>query len=178
MSFASLMHYAPAAVLGAALSLIPIRGRRWVGLAGLLAGIFAAPYLLAALPAASFTLIQIALYRLAFLRALRVGSGVLALLALGGLAFEAAALGLGPIDPYDFGFHPRGLLAVLTLLGGFWAWRGERAALALLGADLLAYGAGLYDNLFDALFDPVLILLALAVLGLRLNRSLRAEKIA
>lgn len=118
MSFASLMHYAPAAVLGAALSLIPIRGRRWVGLAGLLAGIFAAPYLLAALPAASFTLIQIALYRLAFLRALRVGSGVLALLALGGLAFEAAALGLGPIDPYDFGFHPRGLLAVLTFSAG------------------------------------------------------------
>ncbi|MCX8146013.1 MAG: hypothetical protein N3C59_06730 [Azovibrio sp.] len=78
------------------------------------------------------------------------------LLALA-LTVLAAALGLGPIDPYGWGFQARYLLlALLPVL--FLLYRhGQGGWLMLLAVDLLAYTSGLYANLWDALYDPILV---------------------
>ena len=63
----------------------------------------------------------------------------------------AAALGGGPF--------------VLGALLPFAAWlhrRGESGWLVILGVDLAAYALGLIDNAWNALLDPVVVLLALA----------------
>jgi hypothetical protein len=96
---------------------------------------------------------------------LRVGRAVLVALVAGAGVFYALALGFGPYDPYDLGFQARPLLAGLAVVGASLAMAGARAALALLAGDLLAYATGLYANLWDALFDPLLVAVAAAVLA-------------
>lgn len=177
-SGAQALRFAPALALGAAASYAPFAGRRWLGLAVVLAGVVAAPWLDAALPTVSFTLIQIAALRLLAPKLpVRVGTVALAGLAVAGSAYFAAALGLGPYDPYDAGFHPRALLAVVALVGLGASFAGERAALALLAGDLLAYALGLYANLLDAFVDPILILLVLVILAARRWRSKRSDSL-
>jgi hypothetical protein len=171
----SLLGAAPALVLGAGAASIPLHGRRWLGLAAFAAGLAAAPWLNAALPVLSFTLIALSALRLfAPDVKFRVGTGVLAALVPSACLFYAMALGWGPFDPYDLGFQARELVVALAALGLILAAAGEGAALTLLAASLLAYAAGLYANLWDALIDPVLILLALAALMSRArNAALR-----
>lgn len=170
------LRFAPALALGAAASLAPVAGR-WLGFAVFFAGVLALPYLAAAAPGLSFTLIQLAALRLLAPRVrLRIATAALVVMALAGPAYFAAALGLGPTDPYDFGFHPRMLLGVVGLLGLGLAFAGERAALALLTGDLLAYALGFYANLLDALIDPVLILLVFIALGARAWRRRPARR--
>lgn len=171
-----LLRFAPALALGAAASFAPLAGRRWLGLAFVLAGVLAAPWLDAALPVASFTLIQLAALRLlAPSLRIRVGTAALCVLAVSAAAYYAAALGLGPYDPYDAGFHPRALLAIVALVGLALAFAGEQAALALASGDLLAYALGFYANPLDAFVDPILILLALVILAARSWRRLQTR---
>lgn len=77
--------------------------------------------------------------------------------------FYPTALGWGPFDPYTLGYQPAPLLAALLPVGLALWWRHMYAWLAILAVDLFAYASGVFVNLWDALFDPLLMLLALAL---------------
>ncbi len=74
--------------------------------------------------------------------------------------FYALALGIGPFDPFDIGYRPRPLLIGLALLGVVLAALGKKEIVVVLAIDIFAYAAGLFDNLWNALFDPVLVVAA------------------
>jgi hypothetical protein len=92
------------------------------------------------------------------------------ILAAPALLFYPAALGLGPVDPYAWGYSgaPALPLAVGALSLAAWLSGWRLSAFALLLAlcawrlDLLAS-----SNLWDYLFDPLLVFLALIVSGIR-----------
>lgn len=128
------------------------------GIAPLLHGLVGAP---------SLTLLQLALLRLADRAPAPFGPHAAPALLIFALPFYAAALGWGPYDPYGLGFQPWPLLAALLPLGIALWWRRLEAGLLILAVDLAGYAAGLFDNLWDALFDPLLVLLALVVVGRR-----------
>lgn len=120
------------------------------------------------LGAPSFTLVQLALLRVLG-RPLPPppGRGPGALLLLLALLFYLTALGLGPLDPYGWGFHPHFLFAALLPLFIFLYQQRQGGWLLILSLDLMAYTLGLYGNLWDALFDPLLPL----ILALHLARK-------
>lgn len=95
------------------------------------------------------------------------------ILWLGMVIFYVLALGSGPFDPYAYGYQPWFILAAMTV----WVvWRNRTAPclILLLGADLSIYalhGLG-SDNLWDYLFDPVLMI----VLGISLIRPLMSHR--
>jgi hypothetical protein len=100
--------------------------------------------------------------------ALRFDWRLPALAALLGILLYASALGPWNIDLYRFGYQPVWLVAVLGAIALI-AWgRGQAIYLWLLGIDLLAWQANWLEstNLWDALFDPLLIIVML-VLALR-----------
>jgi hypothetical protein len=143
-----------------------------LALAPLFAGESLAMLLHGALAAPSFTLVQLALWRLAApSRPGPLGVHAAAALTAAALVFYPLALGLGPFDPYGLGYRPIVLLAAFLPLAGWLARGRHQAWLVILGFDLLAYAAGLFNNLWDALFDPVLVLLAAATLALRWRQS-------
>ncbi len=146
----------PLALAAGALAFLPLPD---IGsLAAWLHGVFGAP---------SMTLVQLAL--LACLgRPLPPAPGprtglLLLVLAIG---LQLAALGLGPVDPYGWGFQPRYLLAALLPVLVLLYLRRQGGWLVLLTVDLLAYTGGLYANLWNALLDPILVL----ILALHLAR--------
>ena len=75
--------------------------------------------------------------------------------------FYVLALGVGQFDVYGIGFH--GTLLVVALFPiGIWLWQsGKTLWLLILAVDLLAYASGGYINLWDALFDPLLVMISL-----------------
>ncbi len=79
--------------------------------------------------------------------------------------FYATALGLGPFDPYSLGYQPWPLLAALAPVGIALWLRQLNVWLVILAIDLLAYASGVFANLWDVLVDPLLVLVALAVVG-------------
>jgi len=89
--------------------------------------------------------------------------------ALGLIAFAVpfyvASLGLGSLDPYALGYQPMLLLAALLPLGLALWWKRQDVWLAILAADLAGYASGVFANLWDVLLDPLLVLLALIVVG-------------
>lgn len=173
----TVLTFAPALALGAAATFLPLRRARWIGVVVCVAGLIAAPFLNAALPGPSFPLISLSALRLlAPDCSVRVGTFALAALVVASFLFYALALGVGPYDPYDLGFQARPLVVGLAGLGLILAATGERAALALLTGALLAYAGGLYANLWDAVIDPVLVLLALVTLAARVWRAARRRK--
>lgn len=112
----------------------------------------------------SFTLVQLALLRLLQLPPPAApGRWPGSLLCLAALGFYATALGLGSIDPYAWGLptHPlqKLLLLALLLLALRLYLQRQSGWLWILSLDLMAYTLGLYGNLWDALFDPLLVLL-------------------
>lgn len=161
--------FGAALLIAAAASLLPVvrPNRRWLAAAvfilallPLWAGESAAQWLHGNLGAPSFTLCQLAL-----LASLRHPLPTWPRPALAGvlliaLLFYTLALGLGPFDPYGLGYRqPLPLLLLLPL--AFWLWRSRRHAwLYILTLDLTAYASGLFANYWDALFDPLLFLLA------------------
>lgn len=89
-------------------------------------------------------------------RQLLVGNLLLVLLAL---VFYPLALGAGPVDVYGWGYNSSLLLWALLLVGVL-AWLTRNYLLCvLLVAAQLAYAGGLLvsDNLWDYLFDPLLV---------------------
>ena len=124
-----------------------------VGIAPAMHGFFGTP---------SLTLLALATLQLADKPAPlgeRAASGLLAF----ALFFYATALGLGAFDPYDLGYQPWALLALLAPVGIALWWKRQDVWLLILALDLAAYAGGLFANLWDALFDPLLVLLALIV---------------
>lgn len=86
-------------------------------------------------------------------------------LAIIGIVFYVLALGLGDFDPYRIGFAAGPLVVVLAGAAAATWWRGQPLYLWLLTVDLAAFGLGIMEsnNLWDYLFDPLLVLAALVV---------------
>lgn len=125
-----------------------------VGIVPVMHGIFGPP---------SLTLLALAVLQLAKPTssplAYRPALGLLAF----AIPFYAAALGAGDVDPYALGYQPSALLAGLAPCGMVLWWKRQDRWLIILALDLAAYASGLFANLWDALLDPLLVLLALAV---------------
>jgi hypothetical protein len=127
-----------------------------VGIAPSMHGIFGTP---------SLTLLQLAIWQLVN----RAPSPLTVKPALGIVVFAtlfyAASLGFGPFDPYAVGYQPWAVLAALVPLALALWWRGFQVGLWILAIDLAGYATGVFANIWDALLDPLLVLLALAVLA-------------
>lgn len=124
-----------------------------VGIAPAMHGIFGTP---------SMTLLSLAVLQLAGKPSPLSPRPALGLLAFV-LPFYMMALGMVTFDPYAFGYQPWAPLILLAPIGfGLW-WQRQDVWLMILAADLAAYAGGFFANLWDALFDPLLVLLALIV---------------
>ncbi len=160
---------AAALLIGASVTYLPWRWSRLAGLLVVPVSLFSlAPVLHGVLGAPSFTLAQLALMRL--LRpdgSLSPGRLLAGLLVAIGVVFYPLSLGYGSFDPFDLGYRPLPLLPVILVLGIWLIWRRQEAFLIVIGFDLLAYALGLFDNLWNACFDPVLVILAIACLSRR-----------
>lgn len=82
-----------------------------------------------------------------------------ALIAACGIGFYVLALGNGDVDPYRWGYQPAIPVFVLALAALYFWRQGQSLWLWLLSIDLLAFALGLPEstNLWDTLFDPLLI---------------------
>ena len=163
--------------LVASLPLGPLRTR--AALAGttlaLLGGI--APFIHGSFGPPSLTLLQLALLQLAGRTPTPLGWRPALGLLLFSLLFYPAALGWGSFDPYALGYQPQTLLLALLPLAAALYWRRQERWLLILAIDLAAYAGGLFDNLWDALLDPLLVLLCLFVVGRQVARRLIAARI-
>ena len=74
--------------------------------------------------------------------------------------FYLPALGAGGFDPYALGYQPWPLLAALAPVAAVLYWKRQTQWLGILAVDLASYAAGIHANLWDAVFDPLLLLLA------------------
>lgn len=135
------------AAAGAALALVPLAD-----------GVSAAMALRALWGDPSVTTLQLLALSLAG-RPANIGRAPAAALGLFGIAFYPLALGLGDFDPYRLGYAAWPLLAVLGA-AALVAWRrGHPLYLWLLAVDLAVFALGLPEsgNLWDVLFDPLLV---------------------
>jgi len=111
----------------------------------------------------SLTLLILAVWQLAAVKpAPLTDRPALALLAFA-MPFYAMALGLGPLDPYAPGYQPLPLLVAILPLAALLWWRRLDGWLLILALDFAGYASGLFANLWDVLFDPLLVFVALAV---------------
>jgi hypothetical protein len=153
-------------IFGAFVMLLPLGDRRQMlafaaipvalatGIASFMHGFVGTP---------SLTLLILAVWQLAaFKPAPLTDRPALALLAFA-MPFYAMALGLGPLDPYAPGYQPLPLLVAILPLAALLWWRLLDYWLLILALDLAGYASGLFANLWDALFDPLLVFVALAV---------------
>jgi hypothetical protein len=153
-------------VFGAFVMLLPLGDRRRMlafaaipvalatGIASYMHGVAGTP---------SLTLLTLAVWQLIATRPSPLTCRpALALLAFA-MPFYAMALGLGPLDPYAIGYQPLPLLVVSLPLAALLWWRRLDGWLLILAIDLAGYASGLFANLWDALFDPLLVFVALAV---------------
>lgn len=159
---------AHAVIFGALAALVPLGDLRpRVALAAstlaLLVGI--APGMHAYFGAPSLTLLTLAVLQLAGKTpsplSYRPALGLLAFAA----PFYATSLSLGGFDPYALGYQPAALLAALLPIGLALWWKRLDVWLTILAIDLAGYACGLFANLWDVLLDPLLVLLALIVVG-------------
>lgn len=158
--------------LFAVLPLGPLRHRAALGATALalVAGI--APSLHGIFGTPSLTLLQLAILAHAGRPSpfnVRIACGLLGFSAI----FYTLVLGLGPFDPYAPGYQPLPMLMVMAALGLLLWWRRQHAWLIILAIDLAGYASGLFANLWDALFDPLLVVLALVLAGYHGIRRLR-----
>ena len=166
-------------LVGAAVSFLPVRWRAQGAMLAVPVGFFSvAPFIYGATGPLSFTLTQLALLKVCVERLLpRQSPAAAALFIVFAAVFYPLALGLGPFDPFDLGYRPRGLLIVMLPIGIWLAFRFEPVVVVIVGFDLIAYGAGLFDNLWSALFDPILVVVAIARAGLNyLDRKLDVDE--
>ena len=166
-------------IFGATVALLPLGELRakaalMATTLALLAGI--APFMHGTFGTPSLTLLQLALLQLAGKTPSPLSyRPALSLLLLAAL-FYPAAFGWGAFDPYALGYQPAALLFALIPLAGVLWWRRLDNWLIILAIDLAGYASGLFANLWDALLDPLLVLLALIVVGHRLVAGIRAAK--
>lgn len=171
---------AHAVIFGALAALVPLGELRpRVALAAstlaLLVGI--APAMHAYVGTPSLTLLALAVLHLADKTPSPLSYRPALGLLLFAVPFYAAALGLGPFDPYALGYQPLALLAALLPIGLALWWKRLDIWLAILALDLAGYASGVFANLWDVLFDPLLVLLALIVVARRIAIRRLATKI-
>jgi hypothetical protein len=94
--------------------------------------------------------------------------------ALGGLALYPFALGIGSIDPYEWGWRVSPLFVMTAGLTVWLIWKGNRFGLLLLLAAT-AFHMRLLEstNYWDYLLDPVFCVVSLVVIGRRSIARLR-----
>ncbi|MGA9395177.1 MAG: hypothetical protein WCA83_02050 [Azonexus sp.] len=153
-------------IFGAVITLLPLGDkRRMLGLAAipvaLVSGIASFMHGIAGIP--SLTLLVLALWQLAGSRPSPLTDRPALLLVAFAIPFYAMVLGLGSLDPYQIGYQPLPLLAAIIPLAALLWWRRLDGWLLILTLDLAGYASGIFANLWDALFDPLLVLVALAV---------------
>lgn len=153
-------------VFGAFVALLPLGSKRRIlalaaipvalvaGIASFMHGIIGTP---------SLTLLALAIWQLAGRTPSPLAYRPALILIAFALPFYAMALGLGPLDPYAIGYQPLPLLAASIPLAALLWWRRLDCWLLILALDLAGYASGLFSNLWDVLFDPLLVLVALAV---------------
>jgi hypothetical protein len=139
---------------GAALALLPVAD-----------GVSAAMALRALWGDPSVTTLQLLILALAG-RPAPIDRAPAAALAIFGIAFYVLALGLGDFDPYRLGYAGWPAVALVAVLAGpaLLAWRqGQPLWLWLLAVDVAVFAAGLPEsgNLWDVLFDPLLVAAAM-----------------
>lgn len=161
---------ASALCLGAVATLLPgrmLQRRIWAGLAIALSliplpgGDSAAMWLHALLGTPSATLAQLVLLMCLGLRPAPIEKPLLIAFLVIALEFYVLALGVGQLDVYGIGYRSALLIVALFPIGLWLAHQGKTSWLMILTIDLLAYATGLHANLWDALFDPVVVALAL-----------------
>jgi hypothetical protein len=88
--------------------------------------------------------------------------------AIGGLLLYPFALGVGSFDPYEWGWRFSPLFVVSALLTSWLIWKKNRFGFLLM-LSIAAFHLSLLEsgNYWDYLFDPVYVLLSVAVLGRR-----------
>ncbi|MBS1140423.1 MAG: hypothetical protein H6R13_1876 [Proteobacteria bacterium] len=159
---------AHALIFGALIVLVPFgKLRARVALAAttlaLIVGI--APSMHAYFGTPSLTLVALAMLQLADKTPSPLGYRPAIGLLVFAVLFYAASLGFGSFDPYALGYQPELMLAALLPLGlGLW-WKRQDVWLGILATDLVGYTSGVFANLWDVLLDPLLVLLALAVVA-------------
>ena len=167
-------------IFGALVSLLPLgelRARAALLATGLalVAGI--APMMHGTFGTPSLTLLQLALLQLANKTPSPLSQRPALFLFLFGLFYYPTALGLGAFDPYALGYQPWALLAALIPIAGVLWWRRQNTWLIILAIDLAGYASGLFANLWDAFFDPLLYLVAALVVGHRLALRVVASRL-
>jgi hypothetical protein len=182
LSAAALYNLGSASLLvGAGVSWLPIPARRLAGLVAALVSLFTlAPAVAGLVGPPSVTLTQIALLQLCGQRDLIAKETTAALLlVILALIFYPLSLGLGPFDPFDIGYRPKLLLLIMVPIGITLIVHRKHVLLLIGAIDLLAYALGLFENLWSALFDPVLVAVCCVYLakvaGCRLIRRYSAS---
>lgn len=154
-------------IFGALVTLLPLgplRPRAALAATALALLVGIAPLMHAHFGPPSLTLLVLALLRHAGQSPSPLSWRPALVLLLGASLFYPLALGWGSFDPYALGYRPLTLLAILAAVAGLLYWRRQNLWLAILACDLAAYAGGLFANLWDALFDPLLVLLALLII--------------
>jgi hypothetical protein len=156
--FGALITLLPLGILRQKAALVATGLALIAGIAPLMHGTFGTP---------SLTLLQLALLQLAgrtpSLFSYQPARGLLVFAAV----FYPAALGFWNFDPYTIGYQPWPLLVALIPLAAFLWWRRLDGWLIILAVDLAGYASGVFANLWDVLFDPLLVLLALIIISRR-----------
>jgi hypothetical protein len=168
LSAAALYNLVSASLLvGAGVSLLPIPARRLAGgLAAIVSLFTLAPAVAGFVGPLSATLTQVALLQLCGQKDLIARETIAAaLLVLLALIFYPLSLGFGPFDPFDIGYRPKLILLAMIPIGIALIVHRKHVLLFIGAVDLLAYALGLFDNLWSALFDPVLVVVCCACLA-------------
>jgi hypothetical protein len=150
-------------LVGAVVTWLPIPRCGPAGIfAAVVTGFTAAPFLYGLTGPLSLTLTQLALLRLCGNETIVTGDWIAAALLVAFAAiFYPLALGLGPYDPFGWGYRSGlSLMLPVAACGVIFAWRRRHALLVMMSLDLIAYATGLFDNFWSALFDPILVMLA------------------
>lgn len=159
---------AHALIFGALVALLPLgplRPRAALAATALALLVGIAPWLHGSFGAPSLTLLQLALLRHAGHAPSPLNWRAALGLLLFSLLFYPLALGWSDFDPYALGYRPWPLLVALLPLAGLLYWRRRPLWLLILAIDLACHAVGLFPNLWDALLDPLLVLLAILVCG-------------
>ena len=168
MSAAALYNLVSASLLvGAGVSLLPIPARRLAGgLAAIVSLFTLAPAVAGLVGPPSATLTQIALLQLCGQKDLIARETIAALLlVILALIFYPLSLGLGPFDLFEIGYRPKLILLAMIPIGIALIVHRKHVLLFIGAIDLFAYALGLFDNLWSALFDPVLVVVCCACLA-------------
>ncbi len=90
-----------------------------------------------------------------------------------GLLLYPAAMGVGMLDPYRWGYSPRLLIVAIGLLALFMLWLGNGVAAAMLALATAAFVMDLKPsgNYWDYLIDPFVVIYALLAVTTHLLAS-------